>query len=252
MTRHSYLSRLTRHDKITIRTMRILLIEDHRDIAANIAEYFGAKGDTVVIAADGINGLQLASHQPFDTIILDVMLPGLDGLSICRQLRAGASSHVPILMLTAKDLLSDKIAGFEAGADDYLVKPFSLLELAARLTALLRRSQPQSPSSSGQSLQIGDLRFDMDTLDATRGGQPVKLNPTTRRILTLLMQNTHRVVTREELEQVLWGTATPNADVLRAHMHALRNALDKSFTVKLLHTIHGTGYRLALPDEQNT
>src|SRR5882724_3531080 len=132
--------------------MRILLIEDHRDIAANIADYFGAKGDTVAIAAEGTSGLQMARQQSFDVIVLDVMLPGLDGLSVCRQLRANGGNHTPLLMLTAKDLLSDKIAGFEAGADDYLVKPFSLLELAARLYALLRRSQPYTAGTAGQSL----------------------------------------------------------------------------------------------------
>ncbi len=226
--------------------MRILLIEDHRDIAANIAEYFGARSDSVEVAIDGVTGLQLAKSQHFDAIVLDVMLPDIDGLSICRQLRATAGHHTPILMLTAKDLLSDKIAGFEAGADDYLVKPFSLLELSARLTALARRGTQPAPS---QSLSVADLRFDVDTLEATRGGQALKLNPTTRRILLLLMQNTHRVVTREEIEQLLWGAPAPSADVIRAHMHALRNTLDKNFDAKLLHTVHGTGYRLALQNE---
>jgi DNA-binding response OmpR family regulator len=167
-------------------------------------------------------------------------------LSICRQLRATADKHTPILMLTAKDLLSDKIAGFEAGADDYLVKPFSLLELSARLTALTRRAVA---ASLPHSIVVGDLKFDVDTLEATRDGQPIKLNPTTRRILLFLMQNTHRVVNREELEQLLWGAPAPSSDVLRAHMHALRNVLDKNHDAKLLHTIHGTGYRLAMPHE---
>lgn len=226
--------------------MRLLVVEDHRDIAANIAEYFGERGDTVEIAASGNAGLQSAQSQRFDAIVLDVMLPDIDGLAICRQLRASADKHTPILMLTAKDLLSDKIAGFEAGADDYLVKPFSLLELAARLAALTRRNAASSPS---QSLAVGDLKFDVDTLEATRDGHAIKLNPTTRRVLLFLMQNTHRVVSREELEQLLWGAPAPSSDVLRAHLHALRNALDKNFETKLLHTIHGTGYRLALQDE---
>jgi DNA-binding response OmpR family regulator len=226
--------------------MRILLVEDHRDIAANIADYFAARGDIVQIANDGVTGLQFARSQEFDAIVLDVMLPDLDGLLVCRQLRTTADKHMPILMLTAKDLLSDKIDGFEAGADDYLVKPFSLLELSARLTALTRRfAQPTPP----QSLSVGALRFDVDTLEATRNGQAIKLNPTTRRILLLLMQNTHRVVTREEIENLLWGAPAPSTDVLRAHMHALRSALDKQFESKLLHTVHGTGYRLALQDE---
>jgi DNA-binding response OmpR family regulator len=224
--------------------MRILLIEDHRDIAANIAEYCEAKGDSVRIATDGIVGLNLALEGDYDVIVLDLMLPGLDGLSVCQHLRATPGMQTPVLMLTAKDLLDDKIAGFDAGADDYLIKPFSLVELAARLKALARR-QGTSTLPTQRSLNIADLHFDVDTLQATRAGQPIKLNPSTRRILNVLMQNTHRVVTREELEKELWGASAPGADILRAHVHALRTAVDKGFDEKLVHTIHGTGYRIA-------
>ncbi|HTE42727.1 MAG TPA: response regulator transcription factor [Steroidobacteraceae bacterium] len=220
--------------------MRILLVEDHRDIAANIAEYCEARGDSVQIAADGLTGLKLARSGEHDVIVLDLMLPGMDGLSVCRELRA-SQSNTPILMLTAKDLLADKVAGFEAGADDYLIKPFSLVELAARLKALSRRAVP----SVQRVLNVADLQFDLDTLHATRSGQALKLNPSTRRILSVLMQNTHRVVAREELEQELWGAGAPGADILRAHVHALRNAVDKGFDEKLVHTVHGTGYRIA-------
>lgn len=222
--------------------MHLLLIEDHADIAANIAEYFEARGDTVDHATEGGDGLQMALGNAFDAIVLDLMLPGLDGLSLCRQLRQAGHTRVPVLMLTAKDLLADKIEGFEAGADDYLVKPFSLAELDARLKALVRRASiPETP----RVLSVGDLRFDLDTLEAERSGERLKLNPTTRRILIVLLQNSHRVVTRAELERELWGDEPPQGDFLRAHMHALRTAIDKNFTVKLLHTIHGTGYRLS-------
>lgn len=220
--------------------MHILLIEDHQDLAENITEYFEARGDRIDCAADGIAGLQLASGTPADVIVLDLMLPGLDGLSVCSRLRE-RQVHTPILMLTAKDLLTDKITGFEAGADDYLVKPFSLIELAARLNALVRRA---AQSSSSKVIEIAGLKFDTNTLSAERDGIPIKLNPSTRRILSVLMLNTHRVVTREELEQLLWGNEPPEGDVLRAHMHALRNAIDKGFKQRLLHTIHGTGYRI--------
>jgi DNA-binding response OmpR family regulator len=223
--------------------MRILLIEDHRDIAANIAEYCEAKGDSVHIAADGISGLKLAREGDYDVVVLDLMLPGLDGLSVCQELRL-AGLQIPVLMLTAKDLLDDKVAGFEAGADDYLIKPFSLVELAARLKALVRR-QTISTVPTQRLLSVADLQFDTDTLQATRAGQPIKLNPSTRRILSVLMHNTHRVVAREELEKELWGTSAPGADILRAHVHALRTAVDKGFEEKLVHTIHGTGYRIA-------
>ena len=221
--------------------MRLLLIEDNRDIAANISEYFDPKGIAVDHEIDGVAGLQKALEESYDAIVLDLMLPGLDGLSLCRQLRQAGRTRVPVLMLTAKDLLEDKIEGFEAGADDYLVKPFSLAELDARLKALLRRANvPQTP----RLLTLADLTFDLDTLEAQRAGEPIKLNPTTRRLLMLLLQNSHRVVTRAELERELWGDQPPQGDFLRAHMHALRAAIDKSFSLKLLHTIHGTGYRL--------
>lgn len=224
--------------------MQLLLIEDHKDIAANIAEYFAARGDVVTHAQDGPGGLQMALDNPYDAIVLDLMLPGLDGLSLCRSLRQAGRTRVPVLMLTAKDLLADKIEGFEAGADDYLVKPFSLTELDARLKALVRRA---NPPDTPRVLNVGDLKFDLNTLEAERGGERIKLNPTTRRILIVLMQNSNRVVTRAELEHELWGDRAPEGDFLRAHMHALRTAIDKNFQVKLLHTIHGTGYRLS-PD----
>lgn len=224
--------------------MHLLVIEDHSDIAANIAEYFEARGDDVVLATDGESGLQMALETPYDAIVLDLLLPGMDGLSLCRSLRQAGHTRVPVLMLTAKDLLADKIEGFEAGADDYLVKPFSLAELDARLKALVRRA---SPPETPRVLTVGDLRFDLNTLEADRAGVAIKLNPTTRRILTVLMQNANRVVTRAELERELWGDRAPEGDFLRAHMHALRTAIDKNFPDKLLHTIHGTGYRLS-PD----
>jgi DNA-binding response OmpR family regulator len=222
--------------------MRLLLIEDHRDIAANIAEFFEASGDSVEHVLDGDRGLQLAVSQSYDAIVLDLMLPGLDGLALCRQLRQAGHTRVPVLMLTAKDTLDDKIQGFEAGADDYLVKPFSLAELSVRLKALIRRATVQP---AARVLSVGDLSFDLDTLEAERGGEPIKLNPTTRRLLIVLLQNSHRVVTRQELERELWGDQPPQGDFLRAHMHALRTAIDKNFATKLLHTVHGTGYRLS-------
>ena len=227
--------------------MHILLVEDHHDIAENIGDYFAARGDTVVHAGDGLQGLQRARDRGFDVIVLDLMLPGMDGLELCRRLRGELALQTPILMLTAKDLLSDKVTGFDVGADDYLVKPFSLVELGMRLKALTRRHTPQTPLSV---VTVSDLKFNLNTLEAERAGQPIKLSPTTRRLLSVLIQNTHRVVMREELEKAVWGTEAPEADVLRAHMHTLRSAIDKGFKPRLLHTIHGTGYRLFVnPDD---
>ena len=222
--------------------MNVLLIEDHKDIAANIAEYFEARGTQVDHALDGETGLQMAQRHEYEAIVLDLLLPGIDGLAVCRQLRATSSARVPILMLTAKDLVADKVEGFEAGADDYLVKPFSLAELDVRLKALIRRTRP---TEVRRTLNVGDLKFDLDTLEAERAGMAIKLNPTTRRILVVLMQNANRVVTRAELEKELWSEQPPEGDFLLAHMHALRAAIDKNFPDKLLHTIHGIGYRIA-------
>jgi DNA-binding response OmpR family regulator len=222
--------------------MKLLLIEDHRDLAANIAEYFEARGSEVAHALDGESGLALAERDSFDAIVLDLMLPGIDGIEVCRMLRQKRGERTPILMLTAKDLIADKLEGFAAGADDYLVKPFSLAELEVRLKALIRRARPHEAK---QTLRVGDLTFDLDTLEAERAGVPIKLNPTTRRILVMLMQNANRVVTRAELEKELWGDSPPQGDFLRAHMHALRAAIDKNFSDKLLHTVHGIGYRIA-------
>jgi len=222
--------------------MRILLIEDHQDIADNVCEYLAGKGHRVDHALSGEEGLKRAASRTHDVIVLDVMLPGVDGLSVCRSLRGDLRVQAPVLMLTAKDLVDDKVAGFEAGADDYLVKPFSLIELEVRLGALVRRLAPRPTDGV---LQVAGLRYDPATLNAERDGVPVKLNPSTRRLLLLLMQNSHRVVTRRELERELWGDEPPDGDVLRAHMYALRNAIDKPFNEKLLHTHHGEGYRLA-------
>jgi DNA-binding response OmpR family regulator len=233
--------------------MRILLVEDHQDIAENISDYFEAHGDHVEHVSNGVIGLQLARSQLYDVIVLDLMLPGMDGISLCRKLREEAQIHTPVLMLTAKDMLSDKAAGFEAGADDYLIKPFSLLELGLRLRALARRPAAITPRDSDAThhVSVADLTFNLDTLEAERAQQPLKLNPTTRRLLAMLIQNTHRVVTRAELEQSLWGHEVPEGDVLRAHMHALRATIDKGFDTKLLHTIHGTGYRLYVVDDEH-
>jgi len=150
-----------------------------------------------------------------------------------------------VLMLTARDQLEDKLAGFAAGADDYLVKPFSVRELAARLEVLLRRTQ-QVPAA--RQLQVADLSYDMERCMAQRGGQMLELNPIQRKLLALLMQNTARVVTRQEIERHIWGDHPPDRDVLRSHIYALRNAIDRPFATRLLHTVHRVGYRLCEPD----
>ena len=232
--------------------MRLLLVEDQADLAANVADHLAGLGHDVQLCADGETAFGAARHGHFDMLILEVMLPRLDGLSVCRSLRQEGLEQLPILMLTARDSVEDRVAGLDAGADDYLVKPFALAELEARVRALLRRVQPAPTSAANATpevLQVADLTFDPATLVAERSGQVLRLNPSTRRILQILLQNTQRVVTRQELEAALWGDSPPTGDVLRAHMYALRVAVDKPFDHKLLHTVHGEGYRLAVLDE---
>jgi DNA-binding response OmpR family regulator len=221
--------------------MNILLIEDNRDLALNMFDYFEGKGYTMDLAGDGISGLHLAASNPYDVIILDLMLPGIDGLTLCRRLRE-AGRHTPVLMLTARDSLDDKIAGLEAGADDYVVKPFALREVEARLRALVRRAQVRA----GPSLyRVGDLSFDPATLKVTRGDRTVELPPIPLKILEILMRNAPRVLPREELERGIWGDSPPDSDALRAHLHILRSIVDKGADRPLIKTLRGIGYQIS-------
>ncbi|AHY41672.1 DNA-binding response regulator [Stutzerimonas decontaminans] len=221
--------------------MRILVIEDNRDILANVLDYLELKGYVVDCAQDGLSGLHLAATEHYDLIVLDIMLPGIDGYQVCKRLREDAGRDTPIIMLTARDALADRLQGLSAGADDYLIKPFALSELVARIEAILRRCQ----GSRKRQLQVADLCYDLDTLEVSRGGQPVRLNPIGHKLLALLMQRSPAVVRREVLEEALWGEDLPESDSLRSHIHQLRQVLDKPFDKPLLHTVHGVGFRLA-------
>ena len=172
--------------------LSVLLVEDNRDIAAGIVDYLEARGHVPDSALDGVTGLHLAVTQEYDVVVLDLALPGIDGLTLARRLRADAGKSVPILMLTARDTLEDKLAGFSSGADDYLIKPFSLLELEARLTALGNRG----PRRSQHLLQVGDLTLDLDTWQAERAGQHIGLTPTALRLLETLMRASPKLVRR--------------------------------------------------------
>lgn len=225
--------------------LRILVIEDNPDLAANLVDYLEAKGHLADTAGDGISGLSLATRNGYDVIILDLVLPGLDGVSLCQRLRRDLGKLTPILMLTARDSLEDKIAGLEAGADDYVVKPFELRELAARVKALARRSQAASPR---QRLQVGDLIFDTATFRVARAGRVLDLPPIPLRLLEALMRASPRVLERAALERAVWGDAPPDSDSLRAHLHILRNAIDKPFDTTLIHTLRGIGWQIAAAD----
>jgi len=221
--------------------MRILVIEDNPDIAANLGDYLEDRGHTVDFAGDGVTGLHRAVVDEFDAIVLDLNLPGMDGLEVCRKLRQDARKSTPVLMLTARDALEQKLAGFESGADDYLVKPFALQEVEARLTVLMRRGKAAAP----RVLSVADLEFNLDTLEVTRAGKAIALNPTALKILQALMEASPAVVTRQDLETRVWGEELPDSDSLRVHIHGLRAAVDKPFGKPLIQTRHGIGYRLA-------
>ena len=221
--------------------MRILVIEDNPDIAANLGDYLEDRGHTVDFAGDGVTGLHRAVVDEFDAIVLDLNLPGMDGLEVCRKLRQDARKSTPVLMLTARDALEQKLAGFESGADDYLVKPFALQEVEARLAVLLRRGRAATP----RVLNVADLEFNLDTLEVSRAGKQIALYPTALKILQALMEASPAVVTRQELETRVWGEELPDSDSLRVHIHGLRAAVDKPFDKPLIQTRHGIGYRLA-------
>lgn len=225
--------------------MKVLIIEDNTDIAANIGDFLEDKGYIVDFAGDGVTGLHLAVVNEFDVIVLDLMLPGMDGLEVCRKLREEVRKDTPILMLTARDRLEEKISGFETGADDYMVKPFELAELEMRLQVLARRGHSVRP----RVLEVGDLVFNLDNLNVTRAGQAISLNPTALKLLQRMMEASPWVVSREDLETRVWGEELPDSDSLRVHIHGLRQAIDKPFDKPLIHTKHGIGYRLADLDE---
>lgn len=218
----------------------ILLIEDNDSLSENIAEFLEARGHRIDFAYDGRAGLATVLATPFDAVILDLSLPLLDGLRVCREIRARANRHVPILMLTARDTLGDKLEGFDCGADDYLVKPFELAELAARCEALSKRHQ----IGTNHLMEIGSLRLDRRESEATREEKPLRLTPITFQILLTLAEAYPAAVSRHELTRKLWGEDPPDSDSLRSHVHLLRNVLDKPFEQPMLETIHGVGFKL--------
>ncbi len=220
----------------------ILLIEDNRNISEMVGEYLERRGYSLDYAADGLTGLHLAVTNSYDVIVLDLMLPGLDGLELCRKLRQEGKRATPVLMLTARDTLDDKLKGLDAGADDYLVKPFAIQELEARIRALMRRDRRQV---SAEVLKVGDLVLDTATLRVTRGGRELSLSPIGLKLLTILMRESPRVVSRRDIEREIWGDQLPDSDTLRSHLYNLRKVIDKPFDRPLLHTIHSAGYRIA-------
>jgi DNA-binding response OmpR family regulator len=221
--------------------MKLLIVEDNPDIVANLYEFLEPRGFVLDHARTGEEGLQRARNGHFDAIVLDVMLPGMEGTVLCQRLRKQLRQATPVLMLTARDSLDDKLLGFASGADDYLVKPFLMAELEARIRALVRRSQGGVESV----LVAGDLSFDVATYEVRRGGRKIALTPTGYKLLACLLQAAPGVVTRQELERAVWGEDPPDSDALRTHLHALRQAIDKPFDHPVIKNIPGVGYRVA-------
>ena len=222
--------------------LRILLIEDQRSLAENLWEFLEVRGHVMDHAGDGLTGLQLALDNTYEVIVLDIGLPRINGIEVCRRYRAQGGT-APILMLTARDQLEDKLLGFESGADDYMTKPFAMRELEARVHVLHTRQQRQSPAI----LRVADLALDMAGRRATRQGQPLNISPAGYRLLEVLMRKSPHVLLYAELAQALWGDADHDPARLHTHISLLRTAVDRPFDQPLVLTVHGFGYRLVPP-----
>ena len=225
---------------------KILVIEDNPDIVANIYAFFEPKGFELDNAHNGYSGMTLASNNRYDVILLDVMLPGMNGTQLCKKLREELHDKTPVLMLTARDTILDKVAGFDSGADDYLVKPFSLVELESRIKALIRRHQD---SHCEQSLNVGGLCLNIEEHTVVREGKSLKLTPTGFKILQILMSASPRMVSKNELEEKVWADDIPSSDALRTHVHSVRAQVDKPFAKPMVMTVSGVGYQLIDPDK---
>jgi DNA-binding response OmpR family regulator len=220
--------------------LRLLLVEDEKKMSELLQRALTEQLCAVRVAYTGNDGYQLAIDFPFDVIVLDIMLPGMDGFEVARQLRRAKVSS-PILFLTARDSEVDIVRGLELGGDDYLTKPFSFVELVARVRALARR--PQAITS--RKLEVADLVMDPDTHDVNRAGAPIDLSRTEYLMLEFLMKNTDRVVNRQTLMEAVWGFRnTVENNTLDAFMRLLRKKVDQGHCQKLLHTVRGFGYRL--------
>lgn len=220
--------------------MQVLIVEDERRMAELLRQGLEEEGHSVVVTGDGNEGLAVAEAHSFDAILLDVMLPGMDGFSMARKLRA-SRNQTPILMLTARDTEADMVAGLDLGADDYLVKPFSFEVLLARLRAVSRRGPIPQPVR----LQMDDLTLDPASREVTRAGQRVALTRTEYGLLELLLRSAGRVVTRDNLIEAVWGyDSEVRSNTLDAFIRLLRDKVDVPGVSKLIHTVRGVGYCL--------
>jgi heavy metal response regulator len=220
--------------------MRILLVEDDMDLAQFVGKGLKEERYAVDVAADGEQGLQLATEHPYGLLILDIMLPLLDGLTLCRRVRAEGIT-APVLLLTARDTVEDKVAGLDSGADDYLTKPFAFAELLARIRALLRRGGPQQQTR----LKAGDLELDPATHRVWRAAKEIVLTNKEYALLDFLLRNKNRVLTRTAIIEHVWDISyDPMTNIVDAHIRALRAKVDRDFSQPLITTVRGAGYML--------
>jgi DNA-binding response OmpR family regulator len=220
--------------------VQILVIEDEPKVGKALQEGLQAEDYAVTLATTGEEGFFLASSQPFDLIVLDILLPGRDGIEVLNTLRK-KGMRIPVLMLTAKDAIEDRVAGLDAGADDYLVKPFAFAELSARIRALLRRGKPESPAP----VRIDTLEMDLIARTVSRDGERIDLTAREFDLLEFLVRNKGRVVSREMLAREVWketSRATPIDNVIDVHVARLRRKVDDQFKRKLVHTVRGVGF----------
>ncbi|MEM9488879.1 MAG: response regulator transcription factor [Myxococcota bacterium] len=224
--------------------MNILIVEDNPDLAESVADFFEAKGDTAHIAGDADEAEHALDGRTFDAAIIDIMLPGgRSGVQLCRSLRRTASgATLPVLFLTALDALDDKLTGFEAGANDYLTKPFSLHELYARIRALTRRFAGATPDSD--MVRVGELTIDVGQQTVHRGDRAIHLSESGFKLLVLLARRSPNLVEKQALERALWPHRTPDSDALKTHIYNLRKALHDAPSAIQLITVRGRGYRL--------
>lgn len=220
--------------------MRILLVEDNADLAASIVDYLEMQGHSCDLAFNGESGLSCAISNDYDMHIFDIAMPKMDGLQLCEKLRNHYNNHVPVLFLTARDTLDDKLAGFSVGADDYLIKPFDLSELHVRILAIYNRYLGVK-----SKLSIDDLQVDLKSEQVTRAGENISLSPNMYKLLVILMQRSPEVVLRQELEHLVWGDCLPDSDSLRSHIYKLRNKIDKPFSRALIKTVKGRGISIS-------
>jgi DNA-binding response OmpR family regulator len=232
----------------SISPLPLLLVEDDIDLAATVRDHLERRGWSVEHAPNGAKALALVMEHSYALVILDQRMPGLTGLELCRRMRGGIARHLPVLMLTAADSLEDRLAGFAAGVDDYLVKPFALAELQARIAALIRRAAPERWSAE-TSLRFSVLELDRDQHRARRGERVLDLTRMGYSILELLMRRAPSIVRRQELERHLWGEELPGSDALRTHIYALRAVLDSPGEPAMLVTRRGVGYQLIASPE---